>query len=56
MQLGFKTMMVSDANASRVEANHVATLNAFIQSFGDVRTTDETIALLQADAGAKAAE
>ncbi len=56
MQLGFKTVMVSDANASRIEANHVATLNAFIQSFGDVRTTDETIALLDAGTGAKAAE
>ena len=56
MQLGFKTVMVSDANASRVEANHVATLNAFIQSFGDVRTVDETIALLEAGAGARAAE
>ncbi len=56
MQLGFKTVMVSDANASRVEANHVATLNAFIQSFGDVRTVDETIALLEASVGARAAE
>lgn len=56
MQLGFKTVMVSDANASRVEANHVATLNAFIQSFGDVRTVDETVALLEAGARARAAE
>jgi ureidoacrylate peracid hydrolase len=56
MQLGFKTVMVSDANASRVETNHVATLNAFIQSFGDVRNVDETIALLDASASAKAAE
>jgi ureidoacrylate peracid hydrolase len=56
MQLGFKTVMVSDANASRVEANHVATLNAFIQSFGDVRSVDETIALLEASRGARAAE
>lgn len=56
MQLGFKTVMVSDANASRVEANHVATLNAFIQSFGDVRSLDETIALLEASIGARAAE
>jgi len=56
MQLGFRTVMVSDANASRVEANHVATLNAFIQSFGDVRSVDETIALLEASVGARAAE
>ncbi len=56
MQLGFKTVMVSDANASRVEANHIATLNAFIQSFGDVRSVDGTIALFKAGAGAKAAE
>ena len=56
MQLGFKTVMISDANASRVEANHVATLNAFIQSFGDVRSVDETIALLEASSSALAAE
>jgi ureidoacrylate peracid hydrolase len=53
MQLGFKTIMVSDANASRIEASHRAALNAFIQSFGDVRSTGETIALL--NTGAKAA-
>lgn len=56
MQLGFKTVMVSDANASRVEANHIATLNAFIQSFGDVRSADQTISLLEASVGARAAE
>lgn len=56
MQLGFRTVMVSDANAARLEASHRATLNAFIQSFGDVRSSDETIALLEAGAARAAAE
>jgi ureidoacrylate peracid hydrolase len=44
----FKTTIVSDANAARSDAEHLATLVTFIQSFGDVRTTDEVIALLRA--------
>ena len=43
----FQTTMVSDANAARSDAEHLATLVTFIQSFGDVRTTDELIALLR---------
>ena len=38
--------LVSDANAARSDAEHLATLVTFIQSFGDVRATDELIALL----------
>jgi len=42
----FKTTIVSDANAARSDDEHRATLITFIQSFGDVRTADELIALL----------
>jgi ureidoacrylate peracid hydrolase len=44
----FETTIVSDANAARSDGEHLATLITFIQSFGDVRTTDELIALLRA--------
>ena len=48
MQMGYKTVMVSDANATRTDAEHTATLVTFIQSFGDVRPTEEVVALLEA--------
>jgi ureidoacrylate peracid hydrolase len=44
----FKTFMVSDANAARTDEEHLGTLINFIQTFGDVRSTDEIIGLLQA--------
>src|SRR5262245_18088441 len=47
VMLNFKTMLVSDANAARSDEEHMATLVTFIQSFGDVRTTDEVIALFR---------
>jgi ureidoacrylate peracid hydrolase len=47
VMLNFKTMLVSDANAARSDEEHMATLVTFIQSFGDVRTTDEVIDLLR---------
>jgi ureidoacrylate peracid hydrolase len=43
----FETTIVSDANAARSDDEHRATLITFIQSFGDVRTTDEVVALLK---------
>jgi len=43
----FKTVMVSDANAARSDAEHVAALATLIQFFADVRTTDEVIGLLR---------
>ncbi len=46
MMRGFRVIMVGDANATRNDAEHMATLVAFHQTFGDVRSTDETIALL----------
>ncbi len=43
----FETTIVSDANAARSDDEHRATLITFIQSFGDVRTTDELVAMLK---------
>jgi ureidoacrylate peracid hydrolase len=43
----FKVTLVSDANAARSDAEHLASLVTFIQSFGDVRTTDEVISFLR---------
>lgn len=42
----FEVTLVSDANAARSDAEHLASLVTFIQSFGDVRVTDELIAFL----------
>jgi ureidoacrylate peracid hydrolase len=50
MQNGFKTIMVSDANAARSDEEHRATLITFMTSFGDVRTTDEVVAMIEAAA------
>jgi ureidoacrylate peracid hydrolase len=47
VMLDFKTMLVSDANAARSDEEHMATLVTFIQSFGDVRTTDEVVQLFR---------
>ena len=44
----FKTVMVSDANAARSDAEHVAALATLVQFFADVRSTDEVIGLLHA--------
>jgi ureidoacrylate peracid hydrolase len=48
MMDGFKTVVVSDANAARSDSEHVASLATILQFFGDVRTTDEAMALLAA--------
>lgn len=55
MQLGYKTIMVSDANAARSDAEHQAALLTFVASFGDVRTTDDIIALIDAGVAAERA-
>ncbi|MCC6474925.1 MAG: cysteine hydrolase [Burkholderiales bacterium] len=47
MMRGFKTIMVSDGNASFTRAEHDAALLNFITYFGDVQSTDEVIAHLQ---------
>ncbi len=43
MMRGFKTLMVSDANASFSDAEHQAALTTFITFFGDVQSTDEVV-------------
>lgn len=42
----FRTVMVADANAARSDAEHLAALATVAEFFGDVRTSDELIALL----------
>ena len=51
MMLNFRTMMISDGCAAPDDELHNATLNQFYLQFGDVQSTDEVIALL--DAGAR---
>lgn len=51
----FKTVMVSDANAARSDAEHIAALATLVQFFADVRSTDEVLALLQAQATSSSA-
>ncbi len=46
MMLDYKVVMVEDANAARYDDDHLAGLTSFYQSFGDVRTTDQTIEML----------
>ncbi|HEY8580735.1 MAG TPA: cysteine hydrolase, partial [Beijerinckiaceae bacterium] len=43
MMRDFKVVMVSDANGARYPEDHMAGLTSFYQSFGDVRTTEETL-------------
>lgn len=47
MMLDYKVVMVLDANAARYDEDHLAGLTSFYQSFGDVRTTDDTIAMVK---------
>ena len=46
MMLDYKVVMVEDANAARYDDDHLAGLTSFYQSFGDVKTTDAAIAML----------
>lgn len=50
MMRNFRTVMIADANASRTDAEHNASLAAFYHTFGDVMTTDEAIGYLAANA------
>ena len=47
MMDGFKTVVLADANAARSDGEHVASLATILQFFGDVRSTAETVELLQ---------
>ncbi len=46
MMLDYKVVMVEDANAARYDDDHLAGLTSFYQSFGDVRSTDDVIAMI----------
>lgn len=54
--LNYKTLMVSDANATASDEAHNASLNALFNRFADVFTTDEVIGLFDAAASVAAAE
>jgi ureidoacrylate peracid hydrolase len=49
--LDFKVVLVSDCTAALSDEEHRATLENVIQQFGDVRTAEEALALLDAGAG-----
>ncbi len=44
--LGYRVIMVADANAARVDADLSATLYTIYRSFGDVRPTIDLLALI----------
>ena len=55
MMLNFRTLMISDACATKTDAEHNATLTIFHTRFGDVREAGEVIAMLEKSAAAAAA-
>jgi ureidoacrylate peracid hydrolase len=48
MMMNYKCIMVSDANATRTDEEHNATLATVAVLFGDVRSCEEVVALLNA--------
>ena len=54
--MNYRTLMVSDANATSSDEAHNASLNALFNRFADVFTTDEVVALLDASSSTAAAE
>ncbi len=44
--LGLRVIMLADGNAARRDQDHNATLHTVYRTFGDVRTTDEVIAMI----------
>jgi ureidoacrylate peracid hydrolase len=50
MQLNYKVIFVSDANATFTDAEHNATLNNMCALFADVMSTEEVIGVLQRSA------
>jgi nicotinamidase-related amidase len=49
MMIGYRVVMVSDANAARYDEDHLVGLTSVWQSFGDVRSTDDCINILLKD-------
>ena len=57
MMLDYRVLMPADANATLSDEEHLGGLMAVAQYFGDVRETDEIVALIEAGArGREAAE
>ena len=56
MMRNFRTLMVTDANAAMSDELHNASLTAFYLRFGDILSTDETVAALDAGAARTAAQ
>ena len=50
--LSYRTLVVSDANATTTDEAHSASLNALFTRFADVFTTVEVLALLEAQTAA----
>ena len=48
MMMDFRVVMVSDCLAALSDDEHRASLETFIQQFGDVMTGDEVVAVLSA--------
>lgn len=55
MMLGYRLIFVADANAALSDAEHNATLTSIARVFGDVPTTEQTVALLSATGREQAA-
>jgi ureidoacrylate peracid hydrolase len=53
MMLDFKSVLLSDCCAALSDDEHLASLETFIQQFGDVMTADEALARLGDPAGAR---
>jgi ureidoacrylate peracid hydrolase len=53
MMLDFKSVMLSDCCAALSDDEHLASLETFIQQFGDVMTADEALARLEPPVGAR---
>ena len=50
MMLNYRSLMVSDGCATSTDGEHLASLGNFYLNFGDVQSTDEVIARLEASA------
>lgn len=44
--LGYRVIFVADANSARRDQDHNATLYTIYRTFGDVRTTDDVVTLI----------
>ena len=56
MMLDFKSIMLSDCCAALSDEEHLASLETFIQQFGDVMTTEEVLQRLQPEKAATSPE